>query len=325
MSTEVKNLNRSSWAITIGASALVLIIMISINQLETSGYPYAVGKYIVYAAAASLLVYYATLKQYGNQAFIILYITIFTSMMAGYSYHHETQRSEALKLFDNLLDIQQQVLENSYDEEGVAIINNIPITQTSNATGTLKEIEHLFQRITQTEIDLSNDYLQELHNAGIITLLDTNALLLEGGPAKSLENIPKLYETIKKHRTIYFDFFDGIPDIVRKTTLPPSTQEQVIIGFKKTFNIKRRLITKNWNSETDIIGTYESMLKILEAEFGAWKVENGQILFDNDLAVEKYNKLIETFTQLSADQENTLQELLDINQNVIESAKKKLK
>jgi len=324
VSAEVKKLDGFAWAIIIGACALSLGVILLLDNIGTNGYAYVAGQFLVYAATVSYAVFYTTLKKYGRIAYVNLFAAMFAAMMVGYSFHHENQREEAVGMLDRISELQQEVLNNSIDKAGMPVLNAVPIEQTSEAVGATREVELFARRLMQTEVDLHNEYLEELINSGLEDLLAAEALAKEGGLAENLENIPNLRRIVEKHRTKYFGFFDGIPDAVRESSMLASTQNQFIEGFDGNYNVKRRLLSQQWDYEFSIIDNYDSMLNTLEAASGLWKIEGDQLLFEDDSTLEKYNGLSEALKQLIADQDKVLQELVAINQKALERAKRKL-
>lgn len=249
---------------------------------------------------------------------------VFATTMVAYSFYHNDEREEALEILDSIAELQQEVLNNSTNEAGTLVINDVPIDQITDATGDLKAVDLLLRRLTQTEVDLNNEFIQELHSVGFNELFAPATIVQEAGLARSLENILLLKKAVEKHRARYFEFFDGIPDTARESAMLVSTRNHFIKGFEEGYKVKRRLASKRWDNQSGIMDVYESMLRVLEAASGTWTIEKGQMLFDDDRSREMYTRQFEALTQLRADQAVVEQELKAFLQKSIEQTKMKL-
>jgi len=248
----------------------------------------------------------------------------FAAMVVLYSFYPSDEREEALETLDSIAELQHEVLENSTNEAGALAINDVPIEQTSDATGEIGKLELLLRGLTQTEVGLTNEFMREMNSAGFQELFVPEILRQEGGAAKSLENITILKKTVEKHRARYFEFYDGIPNVARESDMLETTQSQFIKGYREAYEAKHRLFSKRWDFQLEILDIYSGMLKVLEADSGKWSIEGGQMLFYDDSLREMYNTQFEALTQLKADQVKLQQEMNALNQNAIERTKSKL-
>src|SRR4029450_2609149 len=106
---------------------------------------------------------------------------------------------------------------------------------------------------------------------------------------------------------------DGLESRVRAEmeteALPVRNRERFVTGFMKSANLEINRIIRRCDSE--LVTTLLKMLGVLDREWGEWKAQDENVIFNRPPAIEEYNKLLAELQDIAARQSTAQQELLN--------------
>ena len=109
------------------------------------------------------------------------------------------------------------------------------------------------------------------------------------------------------------EFLNSLESRVRaeldKEGFPARNKEQFVGGFLKSANLD--LALKVRRCDTEFSETLQKVLALLDREWGAWKLENGVVAFNNTPVSEEYNGLIGKVDEIGERQSAAQEELLN--------------
>jgi hypothetical protein len=89
-------------------------------------------------------------------------------------------------------------------------------------------------------------------------------------------------------------------------------KEQLVQGFTKGFGKSLPAQRRVRQADADMCKTLIAMCDLLEAEWGKWSAENGNLTFTSDATLTRYNALVETLQKAAEDQSAAQRELVTL-------------
>jgi hypothetical protein len=177
-----------------------------------------------------------------------------------------------------------------------------------STSGTERQSLRVAQRMVQSMAPALSSYesaFKELQAVGFV----------QPETIKSREAIASRVAVVKKFGEANASLsrtLDGMEKRVRveleQEGVPVRQREQFVTGFLKSANLDlNRTIRK---CDAELVTTLLNMLAVLDREWGAWKAENGSVIFNRDPVIEEYNKLVEALDDIAERQTTAQQELL---------------
>jgi hypothetical protein len=91
--------------------------------------------------------------------------------------------------------------------------------------------------------------------------------------------------------------------------VPVRNREPFVTGFLKSSNLDLNRVIRR--CDTELVSVLLKMLAVLDREWGAWKSENEEVIFNRPPVIEEYNKLVTELEDIAERQSTAQQELLN--------------
>jgi hypothetical protein len=178
-----------------------------------------------------------------------------------------------------------------------------------STTGAERQSLRVSQRVLQSMAPALGTYeaaFKELQSAGFA----------KPATLGSREAIAARVATVKKFGVANDNLskvLDGLESRVRAEMetegIPVRNREQFVSGFMKSANLEINRIIRRCDSE--LVTTLLKMLTVLDREWGQWKAQDENVIFNRPPAIEEYNKLVSELQEIADRQSTAQQELLN--------------
>ncbi len=113
-------------------------------------------------------------------------------------------------------------------------------------------------------------------------------------------------------------FVDGVEPMLRdkalKLGVEKAAAEQFVAGFMKGFSRSAAIQRRIRMTDETMAKALVSMTDLLEAEWGKWKLEKGELIFDSNDTLARYNKMVEETAKAADEQAAAQRELVELQQ-----------
>jgi hypothetical protein len=177
-----------------------------------------------------------------------------------------------------------------------------------SATGAERQSLRVAQRVLQSMTPALSSYeaaFKELESAGFAqpeTLQSRDAIasrvVVVNKFGEANDNLTKVLNGIEAR----------VRTEMESENVPVRSREQFVTGFMKSANLELNRVIRRCDSE--LVTTLLKMLAVLDREWGQWKSEDGNVIFNRPPVIEEYNKLVAELQDIAARQSVAQQELL---------------
>jgi hypothetical protein len=91
--------------------------------------------------------------------------------------------------------------------------------------------------------------------------------------------------------------------------VPVPNREPFVTGFLKSSNLDLNRTIRR--CDTELVSVLLKMLAVLDREWGAWKSQDEEVIFNQPPVIEEYNKLVTELEDIAERQSTAQQELLN--------------
>jgi len=91
--------------------------------------------------------------------------------------------------------------------------------------------------------------------------------------------------------------------------VPLRNREPFVTGFLKSSNLDLNRTIRR--CDTELVSVLLKMLAVLDREWGAWKSQDEEVIFNQPPVIEEYNKLVTELEDIAERQSTAQQELLN--------------
>jgi hypothetical protein len=177
-----------------------------------------------------------------------------------------------------------------------------------STTGTERQGLRVAQRLLQSMAPAVSTYeaaFKELQSADVlkVDLIDSKEAI-----ASRVVVVNKFSEANDNLLRVINGLESQVRVELEKEGFPQREREKFISSFLGSANVE--LTRKIRQCDTELVTTLLKMLAILDREWGAWKVENGNVSFNRAPAIEEYNTLVGNLDEIGERQSTAQQELL---------------
>ncbi len=224
----------------------------------------------------------------------------------------ENSRKEAIALRDQMAKSAEAVdlLNQGKIPEDALLPSASPMASADGVTGPattelelLRAARRIFGAANAEQLRAATLLQQEENSIGLERLLLPENLTSEAGIAAGRRTLAKSKD-IQQRRMAATDRYDANMDTNLGAEIPRSR----FPGFWSSYETnksKRQQITRSWFANQDaMVARLEAILDLMESQIGHTQSDNGQLMFDDGVALEKYNALLGEFQQLGVHDEN---------------------
>jgi hypothetical protein len=221
------------------------------------------------------------------------------SSLIGYS----QPQHEAKQMFSEIQKDYKEI--NSSDTDAPVWPKRIEkqLDTTPTTKGELGEIEGIIKKLMNQIVSQRNDFLSEIKALGWEKILDPERLKKDRDLIESNSMILKAKDIVGKYRTKNYTLLEDLRKDFDGLNVSASSKQNMMNGFDAGIAKARAQIDTTWNSEANTITEFENIFTLLSARKGKWQVQNGQILFEGDDDINKFNSYVASIQDLTRKQE----------------------
>ncbi len=192
-----------------------------------------------------------------------------------------------------------------------------PVGDQSTEAGKIRLITHMN---IKAMADLQNAYMKALEDAGFDTQLDPERLAKDKGMKESREILAKGKAVVQEYRGKFEEHLRTFPEKVKAMPDSPAQNAEWFKGFQHGLQKSGQAGLRIWDLESETVGKFGEIIDLLAASEGKWGVEEGQIMFEEDGDIEKFNAIIEKIQALGEEQEKIREEAYSKGKAQLENA-----
>jgi hypothetical protein len=249
-------------------------------------------------------VFHAALgRKHGWKNAGLSFLAIYGSLIAGSFIGYSQQKRDAIQAFTEIQREFSTFADSATDSKGAPqrIDHRADITPTTK--GEFGEIERFMKTFMNQMASQHNEYLLELNAIGWEKILDPERLKEDRTLTESKVMTQKAKEIVNKYREKTYALIDNVPKDIASLNLSENTRREMLSGFNKGMEKSKRQIDEMWGLEGRIISEFENIFALLSAKKRAWVVSNGQILFNNNNDLNRFNSHSASIENMAQQQE----------------------
>lgn len=283
-----------------------------------SDLPYLIG----YKLPLALLIwgiFYAIIikKKRGGMLTSLSFIAIYGSLIASALIGLSQQKQEAKQAITEIQKQYAATVKSSLYPDGDPQRTINQTSTTPKAKGEFGEIERFMKDFLNKMASQRNDYLLELEAIGWGRILDTERIKSDKNLAESNFIIKKAKDIVNKYKTMTDNLLTDTQKHIQSLNVDDSLKRSMLSGFESGMIKSRQQIDTMWEMEKNIVLECEKIINFLSDRKRTWVVSEGQILFQNDNDVKRFNSYFSTIQDLAKQQEVLQrQSIAKVNKNL---------
>ena len=273
------------------------------SKNSTNNLAYLIG----YNLSSGLLIwgiFYAVLgrkqgRKIAGLSFVAIYVSLLVSDFIGYTRQHNAAIQAA-----NEIQKEFSTFANSITDPKGAPQRIEQIADTSpKAKGEFGEMERFIKTFLNKMASHRNDYLLELDAIGWEKILDPGRMEADKTLIESKAITQKAKEIVNKYREKTDLLLENARKDINSLNLSENSRSEMLRGFDDSMENSKRRIDEVWDLEARVISEFENIFALLSAKKKSWVISNGQIIFYNNDALNKYNAYLESIQNIVQQQE----------------------
>jgi hypothetical protein len=232
-------------------------------------------------------------------SFLLVYGSLMASSLIGYS---QSQHA-AKQIFSEIQKDYKEINSVYTDANGLPQRIEKQLNTTPTTKGELGGIEGIIKRLMNQIVSQRNEYLAEIEALGWGKILDPERLKKDKDLIESNTMILKAKDIVGKYRTKNHALLEDLRKDFDGLNVSVSSKQDMLNGFNAGATKARAQIDTTWNSEANTITEFENIFTLLSARKGKWLVQNGQILFESQDDINKFNSYLAAIQDLTSKQE----------------------
>lgn len=232
---------------------------------------------------------------------------LFSGLVAWWAVKRADDRKQQAAVVASLED-QLARFEDAVDADGMPqpIRDAAP---SSGATGEFAVIEGFVRSYMDDLARINNEYLAELGTMRWETILDGNRMKADAGFVESRRMVEDARALAKKYEGLVRARIARVPADIAALDLPARTKREFESGFQTGQARSQDALDGIWRLEHAVLEDIAGIVELVAAQ-SQWDVQDGQIMFDNDEAVTKFNAYLAAVNEKVAEQERLRQQSL---------------
>jgi hypothetical protein len=232
-------------------------------------------------------------------SFLLVYGSLMGSSLIGYS-----QSKQGVKqIFSEIQKDYKEINSANTDANGLPQRIEKQLDTTPTTKGELGGIEGIIKRLMNQIVSQRNEYLAEIETLGWDKILDLERLKKDKDLIESNSMILKAKDIVGKYRAKNHALLEGLRIDFDGLKVSASSKQNMMNSFDAHLANARTKIDTTWNSEDNTISEFENIFALLSARRGKWQVQNGQLLFESDDDINKFNSYLASIQDLAKKQE----------------------
>jgi hypothetical protein len=177
---------------------------------------------------------------------------------------------------------------------------------TPKMQGDLGEEERFAKTFINNMASLRNDSLHELKAIGWYNLSDVERIGRDKNLAESKMIIQQAKSIINKYRANTQTLFENERKEIGTLNVSKDSKQKILAAFDSGMGKTRSQVDSIWDLEAESVAEFENIFTFLSKRKGAWKVRDGNLLFENDRDLKEFNSYLTRIQEL-ATKEETIQ------------------
>jgi hypothetical protein len=204
----------------------------------------------------------------------------------------QSDKSSMSKAVENITQIASTLDDERFDSEGYLIESKTSISSETEASGTWGEIESFFRAYLEKERKLSNAYVRALDDLAWESLLDYERLRNDRDLAQSKLIVAQAKRAVALYSQRELNHINSLqPGVEQINFGSEKEREEFLNGFNKTYPQTKSNSIQVIQYEQDIVDITGQLISFLDQTQGSWQEEDGNLYFDSDENIAKYNTI----------------------------------
>lgn len=306
--TSIKS-ERDGWKVFLGFVCVVILVFgVFYSKNPSNNLSYLIGYSLGQALFIWGVFYAIFLRGVGGKSSSISFWAIFISLIIGSLIAASKYEQQAKGFVDDLQSQISQLEKLSVDSEGMPRQIKGTIDTTPTVPGELGVIQGFIKKNISDMVSLRNNYLLELEAIGWNGILDANRIKEDSDFIESKFIIKRAKEVVGKYHKKNRILLDGIKENVNTLNIKKSSKDAMLKGVNKTLPENKNRTERMWELEGEVIREFDHIITLLSSTKGAWQVDGGQILFNEDVNLKDYNSRLTKINEILVKQEEIQQQ-----------------
>lgn len=242
-------------------------------------------------------------RKHGTKHAVLSFLAIYCSLIAGSYIGYSQQKKAAMQAVDAIQKEFSAFLNSATDSKGMPQRIDHRADLTTTAKGEFGEMERWVKTFMNQMASQRNEYLLELNAIGWENILDPGRLKKDRSLSESKIITQKAKEIVNKYREKTDALLDGVPNDIASLNLSENIRREMLSGFNKGMENTKRKIDAIWDLEGSVVSVIENIVALLSEKKKAWTVSNGQLLFNNNSDLNRYNEYLASIQNMIQHQE----------------------
>ncbi|GLR14400.1 hypothetical protein GCM10007907_31900 [Chitinimonas prasina] len=298
------------WAISLAGLCLLLLVLSVILPLgKAVSLPYAMG-YNLPVALVLFAVYYLVFgRRHGNtKAGIALLAVLVTAGLGSLAAHSIASKRQADRA---ALQVAVSEIRGEINNMSADLLNGqdgLPkqgalIDTTPRATGSAGEMERFIKTFFRDLTALRNDYQREISNSGWENLLNASQFSQDPGFHQRRALVHEVRQIANTYQARNHQAINNTLASISTLNMSEADKSDLRSGFEQGLVKARRNIDKLWALENQAIDEMGAMVDLLARNPQAWEVEQGNVAFNNQALLDRYNAHFRRVQEIVQEQE----------------------
>lgn len=284
------------WAISLAGLCLLLLVLSVILPLgKAVSLAYAVGYNLPLAFVLFTVFYLIFGRRHGNtKAGIALLAVLVTAGLGSLAAHSIASKRQADRaaLQVAVSEIRGEINNMSADllngQDGLPKQGEL-IDTTPRATGSAGEMERFIKTFFRDLTALRNDYQREISDSGWENLLNASQFSQDPGFHQRRALVHEVRQIANTYQARNHQAINHTLASISTLNMSEADKADLRSGFEQGLVKARRNIDKLWGLEHQVIDEMAAMVDLLASNPQAWEVEQGNVAFNNQALLDRYN------------------------------------
>lgn len=162
------------------------------------------------------------------------------------------------------------------------------IDPAPRAQGAYGELERAIKTVAGRRLAQHKAYVQALDDIGLPRLFDVNRLARDTGLVESRVILELAGRLLPAYRQQNQQALDDMPALIRSLDIDEEARAKMLDGVAAQRPVRLRDVNRAWDLEARILDEFGGMISLLDDNRPYWAARNGQLLFEREADLARY-------------------------------------
>lgn len=196
----------------------------------------------------------------------------------------------------------EKMMGEMRDENGLPKESDYRLKTGNTATTDPERMREVFNGFINDLASLQNQYLRDLDKAGLQQLMDPDRIRKDTSFEQTRKILGDCRELANNVRAKGLEYLETFPKRLDGQNFSEKMKQEIREGYADGKKASLAKFTEMWDLELSTMDQMEAACEHLSKTREAWSAQDGQLVFNNDADLEKFNGYIKKIEENTARQ-----------------------